>query len=116
MSWNAFLNEFYHVMRSVSPGAFEQQWRVLLEKYPVAADYLQDSLYPCRQQWAWTWLCMVYTCGVFGTARSEAENKDSKKAGGPKTLIVDVFSGLNDRTIAQLTKEQTAVREVSSEV
>jgi hypothetical protein len=36
----------------------------------------------------------------------------TKESGGPKTMITDVFKGLNERSKYQLAKEKISVREV----
>ena len=110
--WINFNREFWATYRAVSPEEFDRLWDLLVSHYPVAKQYLEEELYPCREKWAWAWIMTKFTAGVRTNGRAEAENKTSKTLGNAKKTLLQVFDGLNQRTLDQTDHELIQVREV----
>ncbi|KAH6874625.1 hypothetical protein BKA70DRAFT_1480019 [Coprinopsis sp. MPI-PUGE-AT-0042] len=108
--WTKFLPCFWAAFRAVSPEEFDRLWQDLCDQYPSAAPYLQ-SLYDCRQHWAWAWTSQIFTAGVGTNGRVESENRVTTNFGGPKKTGSQLFSGLNERTEQQERKEKAQSRD-----
>jgi hypothetical protein len=80
-SFKMFLADFWEVYYSGSELDFETKWVRLLNRYHGARDYLQSSLYPIRQRWAWIWVSSHFTAGTRTTGRVEGEHSVYKKKG-----------------------------------
>ncbi|KAG9028240.1 hypothetical protein FS837_003938 [Tulasnella sp. UAMH 9824] len=93
--WNAFVNAFWSVYRSVSPDMFNTRYHDLIQQFPASADYLNNNLFPVRQCWAWAWVSCRFTAGIRTNGRVESENRVNKLLGGPKVS----FSTLIDHLI-----------------
>ena len=74
--------------------------------------YLDEEIYPCREQWAWAWISSVFTAGIRTNGRVESENRVTKSLGGPKTSLFSLFNALNERAQGQTTQELERVRNV----
>jgi hypothetical protein len=96
--WNDFKCAFWRAYRAVSPTEFDRLWQEMCTSYALAADYLNNELYPCRSQWAWAWVSNIFTAGVRTTGRVEGENRINKAIGGPKKTMLQLFKGLNERS------------------
>lgn len=112
--WDDFNRDFWATYRAPSPSEFDRLWSELTTRYPSAASYLNNELHPCREQWAWAWISYVFTAGVRTNGRVEGENRVNKLIGGPKVTFLNLFHGLNNRTLSQTAKENAAVRQVCS--
>lgn len=112
--WNTFLGRFWAVYRAVCPEIFKSMWQQPLLDYPAAGPYLSSNLYPIRHRWAHPWISCRFTAGIRTNGRVESENRTNKILGGPKTSLVQLFENLNQRTREQVSKEQIAVRNVST--
>jgi hypothetical protein len=111
--WDAFLSMFWEVYRSASTDAFQASWTRLTGQFPRSADYLNNELYPSRQNWASPWVSSIFTCGIRTNGRVEVENRVHKPTFGPKTTFLELFEGLNKRTGAQTVAEMRETRQVS---
>ncbi|PPQ82718.1 hypothetical protein CVT24_009926 [Panaeolus cyanescens] len=110
--WDLFQTDFWAVYRAVSPEEFDRQWRSLVDNYPSASAYL-ETLYDCREKWAWTFVSLKFTLGIQTSGRVESENRISKEFGGPKKSVKQLFDGLVARTEEQQSKYLIKVRESS---
>ncbi|KAJ3516162.1 hypothetical protein NLJ89_g1290 [Agrocybe chaxingu] len=111
--WSQFKDGFWAAYRAVSPEEFDRHWRELTQRFPSAQKYLDNELYPCREQWAWAFMSHKFTCGVRTTGRVEGENRVNKAIGGPKKSLKELFDGLNKRTDGQSVQELIKVRDSS---
>ena len=107
-----FNRDFWAMYREISPDEFQQMYEYLISRYPAARHYLEEELYPCREQWAWAWISFVFTGGVRTNGRCEVENRVTKAIGGPKKTLFQLFQGLNERTTGQSVQEMARVRDV----
>lgn len=110
--WDNFNRDFWDLYRAVSPTVFELKWTRIIERFPNAASYLQQELYPCRERWAWAWISTVFTAGIRTNGHVEVENRVNKALGGPKKTLYQVFDALNTRTSTQSVQDMIRVREV----
>jgi hypothetical protein len=110
--WERFQKDFWAVYRAISPEAFREAWLQLLDKYPTAANYLDQELYPIRQHWAFAWVSLRFTAGIRTNGRVEVENQINKELGGPKVNLHQLFQRLNKRTLEQSANDMICVREV----
>ena len=108
-----FNRDFWATYRAVSPDDFQCKYDYLVTRYPAARRYLDEELYPCREQWAWAWISCIFTGGIRTNGRCEVENRITKAIGGPKKTLFQLFKGLNDRTQGQTVQEMIRVRDVS---
>jgi hypothetical protein len=107
-----FNRDFWAAYRAVSPDEFQRQYDHLITRYPAARRYLDEELYPCREQWAWAWIGSKFTGGIRTNGHCEVENRITKTIGGPKKTLFQLFKGLNERTDGQTVEEMTRVRDV----
>lgn len=108
-----FNRDFWATYRAVSPDEFQRLYDHLVARYPAARQYLDEELYPCREQWAWAWISFIFTGGIRTNGRCEVENRITKCIGGPKKTLFQLFNGLNERTDGQSVQEMIRVRDVS---
>ena len=109
-----FSRDFWAAYRAVSPDEFERSYEHLVTRFPAARQYLDEELYPSREQWAWAWVSSIFTAGIRTNGRCEVENRINKTIGGPKKTLFQLFNGLNDRTDGQSAQEMVRVRDVHS--
>jgi hypothetical protein len=76
--WDDFIEAFWYVYRCAVPETFDKTWERLLVRFPEARKYLTESLYPCREHWAWAWVGTQFTAGQRSTSRVESEHKNQK--------------------------------------
>lgn len=107
-----FSRDFWAMYRAVSPDEFELLYQHLVSRFPNARAYLDEELYPSREQWAWAWVSSIFTAGVRTNGRCEVENRINKAIGGPKKSLFQLFNGLNDRTDGQTVQEMIQVWDV----
>lgn len=112
--FNNFTQDFWATYRAISPDEFERLWRHLTARYPAIQAYLDEEIYPCREQWAWAWMSSVFTAGIRTNGRVESENRVTKSLGGPKTSLFTLFNALNERSEGQTIQELERVRNVSN--
>ncbi|TEB23720.1 hypothetical protein FA13DRAFT_1597587, partial [Coprinellus micaceus] len=111
--WGAFLSQFWSVYRAVSPEDFQKGWDAMVKQFPEAADYLNTQLWPCQERWAWTFVVFKFTAAIRTNGRVESENRVTKTFGGPKTNVMQLFDGLNERTSGQSVQEMRKARDSS---
>jgi hypothetical protein len=100
--YHNFLNEFWDCYLKGSPEAFEVAWERLLEAWPNHVEYLQLSIYPDRQKWAWAWVGSRFAVGLRTTGRVENEHKNNRLLGlGGHSTLNEVFDKLCDRSERQ---------------
>lgn len=112
--WGEFMPAFRVVYRAVSPEIFTRLWETLVARFPEAADYLNNELWPCRERWAWTYTAYKFTVGIRTSGRVESENRVTKVFAGAKTSLFQLYCSLNERTNGQSVKEMRNVRDVRS--
>lgn len=110
--WDDFQREFWAIYRAVSPEDFDRQFQALITRFPAAAQYLQNELYPIWSRWAWAWVSTRFTAGVRTNGRCEVENRINKLLGGPKVPFTTLFDRLNARTDEQTARDLIATRQV----
>jgi hypothetical protein len=69
-SYDDFIRDFYVVRKPMSDYCFEEGWKQLLLKYPLAENYLA-SYYHVRHKWAMAWTGLHFTAGSVTTQRVE---------------------------------------------
>src|ERR1700690_3937 len=110
--FQSFREAFWNVYYSPSPAALERVWAELIAKYPTAAPYLVNELWPDRKRWAWAYVATRYTCGVRTSGRVEVENAVNKLLGHSKTTVHDLCMALIQRADSQKDFEVLRIREV----
>lgn len=110
--FQSFQDAFWQVYHSISPSVFEEKWKRLLLDFPRAQEYLQRVLWPTREQWAWPWISVHFTCGVRTSGRVESENKVNKLFADSKTGLLDLIKSLIARTDQQAEAEVLQARQV----
>jgi hypothetical protein len=111
--FQSFREAFWSMYYSISPAALETAWTALVDKFPAAAPYLQQELWPDRERWAWTYVSTRFTCGVRTSGRVEGENRINKSLGDTKTSIHDLCMNLIKRAEGQEDDEAFRIRNVS---
>jgi hypothetical protein len=81
-AWDAFYEAFWYVYRCASPEAFDKAWDQLVLRFSSARPYLDQNIYPDREQWAWAWVGIRFTVGQRSTSRVECEHKNQKEVVG----------------------------------
>lgn len=109
--WNGFVNAFWSLYQSVSPGMFDARYSALIQQFPASAAYL--NLFPVRQRWAWAWVSCRFTTGIRTNGRVECENQVNKILSGPKVPFVTLVDRLIERMGEQTTKHLISTRNVS---
>lgn len=110
--WHDFVPEFFYTYYSPSPEEFDRRWETLLSTFPSTRPYLQEHIYPIRQNYSWHWVSRVFTAGTRTTGRVESENRVNKALGGPTVSVKQLFNKLNMRTSDQTAKETMQFRQV----
>ena len=65
----------------------KRRWKLLVAKYPKAADYLEKRLAANFNKWGAPWL-QVFTASSFASSRGEGANKDYKLGVKLRTLTL----------------------------
>jgi hypothetical protein len=104
MNWSDFKSSFCDVYCAVSPEQFYIKWNQLTTRFLKAKAYLDAGIYPCHEQWAWTFTSYQFMCGVWMDGHVEVENRMNKAIGGPKKVLIH-FHGLNEKTSDQTAQE-----------
>lgn len=112
--WPAFVDDFWTVYRAVSPTVFDELWTGLLQKYPSAAEYLQQHIYPDREHFAHAWLSVRFTGGIRTTGRVESENRTIKSLTSPNLNFVQLHERLTARAEEQHSNHLISVRDVGT--
>ena len=99
--FQSFREAFWSVYYSLSPDALQIAWADLIAKYPTAAPYLQNEIWPDRERWAWTHVATRFTCGVRTSGRVEGENSVNKTLGNVKTTVYSLCIKLIEPAEAQ---------------
>ncbi|TEB20381.1 hypothetical protein FA13DRAFT_242387 [Coprinellus micaceus] len=92
-----------------APESFEQRWSALIDKYPLAEQYLAE-LYGCKERWAYAWVMTMFTAGTRTNGRVESENR-VKGLGGPKKNFKQFVEALNERSGEQTVNDMIEVRQ-----
>jgi len=97
-----FRLDFWLVYKAPSPKSFQRAWESLVSKYPAAAAYLTEEIYPDRERWAWAWVGSRFTAGIRTTGRVEGQHRIYKlKGAGRDTTIMELFNLLNNQASSQ---------------
>ena len=99
--FQSFREAFWSVYYSLSPDALQIAWADLIAKYPTAAPYLQNEIWPDRERWAWTHIATRFTCGVRTSGHVEGENSVNKTLGNVKTTVYSLCIKLIEPAEAQ---------------
>ena len=70
-----FRSKFYACRNSLCKQLFETRWTKLMEDYPAAEKYMNETLYITKESLATPWICKQFTAGVQSTQRIESTNK-----------------------------------------
>ena len=101
-SWIAFRARFWDTYRVGSESTFEEAWKELILRYPMASNYLSEYLYPCRAQWAWYSVGTHFCAGLRTTGSLEVEHKNFKlRALSPNSTLNESFRILTNRANEQ---------------
>jgi hypothetical protein len=96
-NFKEFINEFWKARNSLCVDVFEQRFQALLEKYPDAHDYLQNTIYSTRQSWACAFINRIFTAGMQSTQRVESINALIHKVVASSSSMTDVIEALDSR-------------------
>lgn len=110
--FQSFREAFWGAYYAISPAALENVWADLVAKYPGAAPYLQQEIWPDRERWAWAHVVTRFTCGVRTSGRVEGENRINKLLGDTKTTVYALCTNLIRRAEVQSDAEALRIREV----
>ncbi|KAF0484099.1 protein far1-related sequence 5-like [Gigaspora margarita] len=86
-SWDDFIKAWYKARNSLSKQIFESEWKLLIDKYPSAINYLERMLYSTKERWALAWILCKFTAGVQSTQRVEGLNAIIKSTLTSKTSL-----------------------------
>lgn len=113
LDFDACYSQFWLVYYSLSPDAFEAAWTAFISKWPLAAPYLNDQLYPTRKRWAWCYVKSRFTAGVRTSGRIERENRVNRDFGDSSTPLHTICDRLISRSIEQDEQSRLRKRQVS---
>src|ERR1044072_2391710 len=65
---------FLRTRNSLNEIDFERRWKRMIEQFPQANNYLQNTLYPIRHTWALWYQSLWFTAGIQSSQRIEALN------------------------------------------
>src|SRR5205823_13194222 len=74
----------------------EKRWVKLLNDYPAAAKYSNDTLYGTKTSWANPWIYNKFTAGVQSTQRIESINMHIYQKVDRATSLYNLLISLND--------------------
>jgi hypothetical protein len=100
--WHEFYSQFAGVYRQGSVRTFEAAVGELLTRWPECRDYLQNSILPCKESWAWCFVGMRFVAGIRTTGRVESEHLQNKNIGLNRGCSLNqLFDLLNRRSEIQ---------------
>ncbi|CAG8635410.1 2863_t:CDS:2, partial [Dentiscutata heterogama] len=76
---------------------FEVRWQNLLQKFSLAANYLNRVLYPSHHAWACAFTSKIFTAGVQTTSHIEGYNSIIKRVLHSNSSLCDLVKTLDER-------------------
>ncbi|CAG8525572.1 31882_t:CDS:2, partial [Racocetra persica] len=80
---------------------FQKRWNNMLNKYPMAKDYLLRVLHPSSQFWARAYLSKIFTARIESTARVESYNWVIKREIKSNCTLTELADRLDQRLKAE---------------
>jgi hypothetical protein len=100
--YSDFIKNFYKCRNSLCEALFIAQWNDLLEKFPLAKDYLLRVLWPSKKSWARCYLRKIFTAGIESTSRVEGMNAIIKKTVRSNSTLCHLVDSLSERLTSEL--------------